>query len=390
MDLNTQDIEILNECKELIFAFKHHLSIINGEFLAHHIIGVIRKGWVKYRDPDNDWYHKVFCADLDGVAKNCIGIDKNTGHFYVTGTSFRDYYLYDLINCFRLETEEYFKEEDERRFLELEIEWKKEILSKYQRFEHLRRLVWDLKPFKHSPYGNLQEEIVLLVNEIIPNDIDFYSFVYCGLSFKCIGYNNFNGNIQVAIMNAVGLFGNYVHYGRDKVILQDQKIIDIPHTTYAPGLRRCTIVEISKGVFESLHEAEIIRLPQTINKLDWSFWHCRKLKTIDVDKDNKTYSSIDGVLYSKDHKVLFAYPNMHGSIYEVPEGVETIERFAFKDCDNIELIILPSTLKLIKLNAFYRATNLKRVVCSCRMEDFVNEGFYGEYGDVNPQWFYIK
>ena len=79
----------------------------------------------------------------------------------------------------------------------------KEILSKYQRFEHLRRFVWDLKPFKHSPYGNLQEEKILLVNEIIPNDIDFYSLVYCGLSFKCIGYNNFNGNIQVAIMNAL-------------------------------------------------------------------------------------------------------------------------------------------------------------------------------------------
>ena len=64
--------------------------------------------------------------------------------------------------------------------------------------------------------------------------------------------------------------------------------------------------------------------------------------------------------------------------------------FAFKDCDNIEIIMLPSTLKLIKLNAFYRATNLKKVICACRIEDFVNEGFYGESGEVNPQWFFIK
>lgn len=388
MQKNTQDIEILNECKELIIAFKHHLSIVNGEFLAHHVIGIIRKGWVTYRDPDKNWYYKDFCADLDCEAKNCIGIDNNTGHFFVTGTNFRDYYLYDLIHSFKIEAKESFKaEEDERRILELEIEWKKEILSKYQRFEHLRRLVWDLEPFKHYPYGN-HEGIILLVKEIIPNDIDFYSFVYCGLSFKCIGYNEYNGNIQVAIINAVGLFGNYVHYGRDKVILQDQKIIDIPHTTYIPGMRRCTIVEISKGVFESLHEAEIIKLPQTINKLDWSFWHCRKLKSIDVDKENQTYSSIDGVLYSKDHKILYAYPNMHGSVYEVPEGVETIEKFAFKDCDNIELLMLPSTLKLIKLNAFYRATSLKKVVCSCKKDDFVNEGFYGNYGNVKIDWFY--
>ena len=42
--MNTQDIEVLNECKELIIAFKHHLSIVDGDYLAHHIIGVIRKG----------------------------------------------------------------------------------------------------------------------------------------------------------------------------------------------------------------------------------------------------------------------------------------------------------------------------------------------------------
>jgi len=391
MNVNTQDIEILNECKELIIAFKFHLSIINGEFLSHHIIGVIKKGVVYNRDPDDRWSYKNFCADFDDAAKSQIGTDKQTGHFYVTSTNFRDYYLCDLIDSMRIETENQYHEEiDERRIKELEKQWKEDVLSKYQRSEHLRRLVWDLEPFKHSPFGKLQEEIIKLVKEIIPNDIDFYSFVYCGLSFKCIDFNKYNGNIRVAIINAVGLFGNYVHYGRDKVILQNQRVIEIPSTTFAPGFRRCTIVEISKGVFESLHETEVIRIPQTVDKLDWSFWHCRKLKTIDVDKDNKSYSSIDGVLYSKDHRVLYAYPNMHGSIYEVPEGVETIERFAFKDCDNIELIILPSTLKLIKLNAFYRATNLKRVVCACKIEDFVNEGFYGEYGDVNPQWFYIR
>ena len=389
--MNIQDIEILNGCKELIIAFKHHLSIVDGDYLAHHIIGVIRKGWVNYRDPDRDWYYKKYCADLDAEARNCIGVDKQTDHFFVAGTSFRDYYLYDLINSFRVETEDnYQKDTDEKRIKELESQWKKDILSNYQRDEHLRRFVWDLAPFTHSDkYGHLRGQVIEMTKQVIPNNVDFYSFIYCGLSYKCLDYNHPYG-IHVAIKNAVGLFGNYVHYGRDKVVMKDQTIIDIPPTTFAPGLRHCTIVEISKGVFESLHEVEKIILPSTIRKIDWSFWHCRKLKTIDVDKDNKTFGSIDGVLYSKDHKVLFAYPNMHGSIYEVPEGVETIERFAFKDCDNIELIMLPSTLKLIKLNAFYRATNLKKVVCACRIEDFVNEGFYGEYGDVNPQWFYIK
>ena len=384
------DNVILDECKKLITAFKYQLSIINGEFLSRHLIGVIRHGVVRYRDPDNNWYHKDFCADLDCEAKSSIGIDKQTGHFFVAGTSFRDYYLYDLIHSFRLETEDCYKaDEDEKKIKEFEKQWKIEIADKYQLNEHIRRFVWDLKPFTPaSGYSHLRESLIELVNTIIPNSVDFFAFYSCG--FHCQYLSSPNKDNSIRIVKSVGLFGHYIRYGYDKVVLQDQKIIEIPSQLFAPGLHSCRVVEITKGVFESLHEAEIIRLPQTINKLDWSFWHCRKLKTIDVDKDNKSYSSIDGVLYSKDHKVLYAYPNMHGSIYEVPKGVETIERFAFKDCDNIELIILPSTLKLIKLNAFYRATNLKRVVCACKIEDFVNEGFYGEYGDVNPQWFYIK
>ena len=390
MDMNTQDIEVLNECKELIIAFKHHLSIVDGDYLTHHIIGVIRKGWVNYRDPDRDWYYKDFCADLDGEARNCIGVDKKTDHFFVTGTVFRDYYLCDFIHSFRLETKDYYNaDEDEKKIKEFETQWKREIAGKYQRNEHIRRFVWDLKPFTPaSGYSHLRESLIELVNTIIPNSVDFFAFYSCG--FHCQYLLSPNKDNSIRIVKSVGLFGHYIRYGYDKVVLQDQKIIEIPRQLFAPGLHSCLVVEITKGVFESLHEAEIIRLPQTINKLDWSFWHCRKLKTIDVDKDNKTYSSIDGVLYSKDHKVLYAYPNMHGSIYEVPEGVETIERFAFKDCDNIELIMLPSTLKLIKLNAFYRATNLKKVICACRIENFVNEGFYGECGDVNPQWFFIK
>lgn len=384
------DNVILDECKKLITAFKYQLSIINGEFLSRHLIGVIRHGVVRYRDPDNNWYHKDFCADLDCEAKSSIGIDKQTGHFFVAGTSFRDYYLYDLIHSFRLETEDCYKaDEDEKKIKEFEKQWKIEIADKYQLNEHIRRFVWDLKPFTPaSGYSHLRESLIELVNTIIPNSVDFFAFYSCG--FHCQYLSSPNKDNSIRIVKSVGLFGHYIRYGYDKVVLQDQKIIEIPSQLFAPGLHSCRVVEITKGVFESLHEAEIIRLPQTIDKLDWSFWHCRKLKTIDVDKDNKSYSSIDGVLYSKDHKVLYAYPNMHGSIYVVPKGVETIERFAFKDCDNIELIILPSTLKLIKLNAFYRATNLKRVVCACKIEDFVNEGFYGEYGDVNPQWFYIK
>ena len=84
------------------------------------------------------------------------------------------------------------------------------------------------------------------------------------------------------------------------------------------------------------------------------------MRSIDVAIENKNYSSLDGVLYSNDGKVLFAYPCSHGKVFEVPKGVEIIEKFAFKDCANLEMLVLPSTIKKIKINAFYRAIGLKK------------------------------
>lgn len=54
------------------------------------------------------------------------------------------------------------------------------------------------------------------------------------------------------------------------------------------------------------------------------------------------------------------------------------------------MLVLPSTIKKIKINAFYRALGLKKIICLCKKENFVNEGFYGEYGEVNPQWYYVQ
>ena len=390
MDILPDNV-ILDECRKLITAFKEQLTIINGEFLSHHVIGIIQQGLVRYRDPDRNWYYKNFCAVLDNETKKVINKGKDDGNYYVISTDFHDNYLHDLLYSLRIETEEHYNAEiDNDRIKELEKQWRDTITEKYQYDEHLRRFVWDLKPFTYShKYGHLRGQLIDITNEIIPNNVDFYSFVYCGLSFECLDYNHPYG-IHVALKNAVGLFGNYVHYGRDTVILKDQEIIEIPATTYAPGLRHCTVVEIRKGVFESLHNTEIIKIPQTITKMDWSFWNCRNLKAIEVDEHNKYYCSIDGVLFSRDHKTLYAYPNNRGRIYDVPEGVEIIEKFAFKDCDEIEILMLPSSIKRIKLNAFYRATNLKKIVCACKKDGFINEGFYGDFGNVRPQWFYLQ
>ena len=96
------------------------------------------------------------------------------------------------------------------------------------------------------------------------------------------------------------------------------------------------------------------------------------------------YQSINGVLFDCHRKKLIAYLNNHGKEYVIPEGVEEICNLAFKDCTNIERLFIPSTIKKIGLNAFYRCENLKEIHCRCEKGYFIFDGFQGDSGNVNP------
>lgn len=99
-----------------------------------------------------------------------------------------------------------------------------------------------------------------------------------------------------------------------------------------------------------------LKIPQNIESIDGLslFWSV-KLYTIEVDENNVKYASKGGVLFNKTLDTLIAYP-MGRSVettnsYVIPEGVKTIEQYAFTGYERKSLI-LPSTLETIKYCAF--------------------------------------
>ncbi|MBQ3332163.1 MAG: hypothetical protein IJG83_01955, partial [Thermoguttaceae bacterium] len=63
------------------------------------------------------------------------------------------------------------------------------------------------------------------------------------------------------------------------------------------------------------------------------------LAKIIVSRDNPTYSSIDGVLYSKDGTKLIRFPPASKkSTLQVPDSVSSIENGAFWDCTSLTKI----------------------------------------------------
>ncbi len=93
-------------------------------------------------------------------------------------------------------------------------------------------------------------------------------------------------------------------------------------------------------------------IPQEVESIGSGAFGSRSLKEISVDKNNRHYTAVDGVLFTKDMKTLVCYPaGKNERKYVVPDTVETIEEYAFYSCDLVE-IVLPDELKTINSGAF--------------------------------------
>ena len=89
------------------------------------------------------------------------------------------------------------------------------------------------------------------------------------------------------------------------------------------------------------------------------FAYCNSLQNIIVDKENKNFKDIDGVLYTADGKKLIRYPNGRtAKHFDIPDGVETIASQAFmvgagnNYSSALQTVKFPTTLKTVESLAF--------------------------------------
>lgn len=379
---------IENYCKK-IDIFKRQLDIINSKFLIEHISCYKFHELVTYKDFDKNWVAEEYVPILDEYAISQIGINPKNKMYFIMHTDMIDKYLYELISSLDTNAPTNSNSKGYEEIIQEKInEWRKTISKYYNRLEHIKVFVWDL----------LKAEYDISVRKLIENyahkifssksKINFSEFSYDGMDFEIIGYNPLN----VKLKSITGILGNFTTYGKHTLCLPNQEHVCIPEKIYSLWLGNFYIVEIGKSVFDSLSKTRIISLPKSIKKIDWSFWECDNLERIEIDrKDYETtfYKTIDGVLYTGDGLTLCAYPNNHGESYEIPEGVVSIKKFAFKSCKSIKTIFLPSSLRKIEVNAFYRCTNLERIICNMKQKDLTFDGFTGDFGNVNPRWYFM-
>lgn len=94
----------------------------------------------------------------------------------------------------------------------------------------------------------------------------------------------------------------------------------------------------------------------------WAFYGCGNLRDILVDDKNTSYTSVDGILFSKDGTQLLRYPVAKAdATYVIPESVVSIGESAFLGCKNLTKVTMPESVTSIEDLAFYNCVNLSSV-----------------------------
>lgn len=161
---------------------------------------------------------------------------------------------------------------------------------------------------------------------IIPGGVEYigdYAFAYSGAT-------------KIVCQEGVKTIGNGTFWGcryLKEIILPD------------------TLENIQNEAFEGtvLNETETatITIPANVTNIGNMAFILSKFE-IEVDENNKVYSSQDGVLFNKEKTELISFPTLRKGSYTVPNSVKTIGSFAFYTCFALEEIILPEGLERIE------------------------------------------
>lgn len=119
------------------------------------------------------------------------------------------------------------------------------------------------------------------------------------------------------------------------------------------------VTTIQEGAFFS-SQLTSIYIPESVTQIGGiAFQACADLQRIEVDEHNPAYTSVDGVLYDKEEKILYAYPNALAenentlkSSYSVPDGVETIAQGVFFYNQSLTNLTLPHSIQVLEADAF--------------------------------------
>ena len=108
------------------------------------------------------------------------------------------------------------------------------------------------------------------------------------------------------------------------------------------------------GIVMDCRNLRRIVLPSTLESIKgWNvFGKNPRLESIEVSSDNRFFTSVDGVLFSKDMTRLVQCPGGRTGVYEIPGTVSEIGPYAFSGCRDLTEIRIPESVHVFGPSAF--------------------------------------
>lgn len=144
---------------------------------------------------------------------------------------------------------------------------------------------------------------------------------------------------------------NIVLFTLDEIVFKD--IASILHFACSKFPNTVTIDDDS-----NIPIIDLVRCTRNVQTKNFNF----------TDKNN-LYCSVDGVIYTKDRKILITYPAGRKGRFSIPEGTEKIADNAFSST-RIETVKFPESLKWIGSSAFSNCKNLKFIEFNHTITDY--------------------
>ena len=137
-------------------------------------------------------------------------------------------------------------------------------------------------------------------------------------------------------------------------------------------------VEEVIGTFAGCTALTNIKLPRNVSFIEGAFAGCTSLTDIAVAEENPYYCAMSGIVYSKDQKMIVAYPaGRPDTAFAIPEGVTGIGNAAFSGCTNLTQVSIPESVTGIGNAAFSECTNLTQVSVPEGVTKIEYQTFYG-------------
>lgn len=133
-----------------------------------------------------------------------------------------------------------------------------------------------------------------------------------------------------------------------------------------------TVTTINVSAMNNCSFLTSVFIPQSVTTINGSVFNSCSAQ-INVDENNSTYSSIDGVLYNKAKTTLIQVPTSKTGSYKIPETVTTVGPNSFISCRNITFVSIPQGVTSVGTSAFAGCVSLKVVRVKAQTPPVITE-----------------